>query len=213
MSHIQSLTILRALIGRIPNDTSISEKLVFLMNRIEREASGVIEVMNNPDPERSALAIDRIINAEKASLRAEIGNARREAYPLIASWRAQQDAARIQKANLVPDAFAAEIRSVFRTMSWPAKLQFMTDATSLLDGATVAAVLNAPPVLAGVTPEQLAQFREAYLNKTSKSSEQVAASMQSAVDTFFTAADDLARPDGAAPRPTGGNPLGVNMQH
>lgn len=210
MSHVQNLTVLRALSGRFPADTSISDKVKAVLTRIEKEASNLLEIMTKPDPEKSAMAIDRIINDEKGRLRDLIAKSRNEVNPLIAGWRASADAERVRKANLVPDAFAGEIRAVFRGMSWPAQLAFMATATDRLDGAVVAAVLNAPLVLSGLTPEQLEQFREAYLNRTSKSSAPIADEMQSCVDTFFNSADALAAPDGAAKRT--GNQPGVIVQ-
>jgi len=208
MSHVQNLAVLRALIGRFNPDTSISDKVKATMTRIEKDASGLIEIMTHPDPEKSSLAIDRIVNDEKGRLRDLIAKSRNEVNPLIANWRASADAERVKKANLIVDEFAGEIRSVFRAMAWPAQLSFMTTATGRLDGAAVAAVLNAPPVLSGLTPDQVEQFREAYLDRTSKSSAPIADAMQSCVDTFFNSADNLAKPGGAA-RHTGNSPAGI----
>ena len=210
MSHVQNLTVLRALSARFPADTSISDKVKASLARIEKEASNLLEIMTKPDPEKSAMAIDRIINDEKGRLRDLIAKSRNEVNPLIAGWRASADAERVKKANLVPDAFAGEIRAVFRGMAWPAQLQFMATATDRLDGAAVAAVLNAPLVLSGLTQDQAEQFREAYLNRTSKSAAPVADEMQACCDTFFNSADALAAPDGAAKRT--GNQPGVIVQ-
>lgn len=210
MSHAQNLTVLRALSARFPADTSISDKVKAVLTRIEKEASNLLEIMTQPDPEKSAMAIDRIINDEKGRLRDLIAKSRNDVNPLIAGWRAGADAERVKKANLVPDAFAGEIRAVFRGMAWPAQLQFMSTATDRLDGAAVAAVLNAPLVLSGLTQDQAEQFREAYLNRTSKSSAPIADEMQACCDTFFNSADALAAPDGAAKRT--GNQPGVIVQ-
>lgn len=210
MSHVQNLTVLRALIGRFPSDTSITDKVRATLTRVEKEASNLLEIMTHPDPEKSSLAIERAIGDEKGRLRDLIAKSRNEVNPLIANWRASADAERVKKANLIPNEFAGEIRSVFRAMAWPAQLQFMATATDRLDGAAVAAVLNAPPVLSGLTPEQVEQFREAYLNRTSKSSAPIADEMQSCVDTFFNSADALAAPDGAAKRT--GNQQAVIVQ-
>jgi hypothetical protein len=193
--------------------SSISDKVKAVLTRIEKEASGLIEIMTHPDPEKSSLAIDRIINDEKGRLRDLIAKSRNEVNPLIANWRASADAERVKKANLIPDSFAGEIRAVFRSMEWPAKLQFMSTATDRLDGASVAAVLNAPPVLSGLKPEQVEQFREAYLNRTSKSSAPIADEMQACCNTFFDAADGLAAPDGAAKRTGNQQAVIVQPQH
>lgn len=207
MSHIQSLTVLRALSGRFPSDTTISDRVKAVLNRIEKEASGLLEYMEHPNPDLSSEAVTRVVNAEKSKLRDLIAASRNEVNPMIAKWQNEQTAARVKKAALVPDEYAAEIRQTFRLMPYPAQLAFVADATSRLDGPTIAAIITAPPVLSGLTPEQVERFREAFLDRTSKSSAPLAEEMQSCTDTFFNSADGLAKPDGAARLP-GGMPAG-----
>lgn len=208
--HIQSLTVLRALSARFPADTSISDKVKAALTRIEKEASGLLEIMQKPDPEKSSMAIDRIINDEKGRLRDLIAKSRNEVNPLIAGWRAEQDAARVRKANLKPNEYASETRLVFRGLEYAQKLQFMQNIANENDGAMAASLLDAPAALTGLSRDQAEQFRESFLDKTSKSCAPVANEMQSCVDTFFNSADALAAPDGAAKRT--GNQPGVIVQ-
>lgn len=195
---MQHLTILRAIAARFPADTSISDKVKATLTRIETEASGLLDILKNPDPEKSAMAIDRIVNDEKGRLRDLLAKTRNELTPLIANWRASADAERVKRGNLVPDAFAGETRAVFRAMSLTEKMHFMANATANLDGASIAAILNVPHVLSGLTPEQAVQLRESYLSRSSKSSAPIADEMSGCVETFLGAADALAAPSGAA---------------
>lgn len=200
--HNDQLLAIRALIGRIP-DAGPTERVTAVLSSIEKDASAILELIQNPDPMKSSVAIDLLINQEKAGLRKKIDAARAELIPLIERWRTVGEANRVKAAALIPDAYAQETRGVFRQMSTPAQLVFMADATKAGDGATAAAILNCPPILSGLTAEQQTKFRDAFLDHAAGPGVgETVDSMLSVVTTALDAAARIGAPIGAAPRPT-----------
>lgn len=193
------LLAIRAIIARVP-ETSIQGQITASLIHIDKEASAAMAIFKNPDPDRSASFIDKAIGDQLARVRDLVAKARPALLTAIANWRNSQEAARVKKAALVPDAFSAEVRSVFRQMAYPAQMAFIAEAVKKDDGASVAAITEAPPILSGLTREQTDIFRGMYLDAFAPSSAAIADEMLSCVTTALNAAESFAQPIGATVR-------------
>ena len=115
--------------------------------------------------------------------------------------RAAHDARRLEKAKLVPGPYAAEIRSVVRNLELPAKLLYLANAIKEKDSAAVAALVDAPPILSGLSAQQLADFREDFIDSMAPGGTGEADEMQSICDAVLQTTEEAAQPVGAF-RPT-----------
>ena len=139
--------------------------------------------------------------------RGMLATASSELPTIVSSFRNQHGAARLAKAQLKPDQFAEEIRSVFRNLSIADKNAFMAEALQTKDNATVAALVTVPAVISGMPAEQAAGYKEAYLRAVAgESGEPIALELEAVCNTFLSVAESLAMPDSFAradgvPRP------------
>ena len=191
---MHQLQALRAIVSRITGSDPTSEKIRSILSRIESEASGLLELAKKPDPLKSPAANELVVNAEKARLRTLIAESRGKLTNLVNSFRAADEAARITRAKLVPDAFATEIRNVFRSLDTAGKHAFMGEAMKAGDGSTIAAIVTVPAVLSGLSAQQSEQYREAFLESIAPSNKGTADEMQVICDTAIQSAESLARP-------------------
>lgn len=191
MHQLQALS---AVVSRITGDDATSEKVRSILGRIESEARSLVQLVENPDPMKSPAAIDLVVNAEKARLRSLIAESRGKLTNLVSGSRAADEAARVTKAKLVPDALAAEIRSVFRSLDTAGKHKFLGEAIKAGDGPTIAAIVTVPSVVTGISAQQSEQYREAYLESIAPSNKGVADEMQAVCDTAIQSAEEIARP-------------------
>lgn len=194
MSYMNNLLAIRALVGRVPDVGAISDKVKAGLNAIEREAAGIVELIEHPDEMKSSTAIALLVNAEKATLRALITKTRGELLPAVEAWRTSQNAARLAKANLTPDEFAQELRNVFRQMDDAGRAVYMRDAIEAGDGAKAAAILNAPLELTGLTADELGRYRDRFLSRVAKGPDADADGMIACIETTLQCADAMAVP-------------------
>lgn len=191
------LRALRALLEKLEGNDSTTEKIRSIIVRIEKEASSLFEIVSHPDPMKSAVAIDLLINQEKARLRDLVAKSRGELHSIIGGFRAANDAARLAKANLVPDQFASEIRTVFRSLDYTGQMKFMAEAIQAGDASIVAAIVTVPAVLTGLPAAQIDQYRESFLNSIAPNRKSVTDEMQAIADAVCSTAEAAAQPVGA----------------
>jgi len=63
------------------------------------------------------------------------------------------------KVPLKPNEYAAEYRAMFRSLDQKSKISTLTELINTKDFALLGAVLNVPPMLAGITPEMQRDFK------------------------------------------------------
>lgn len=199
--HQQQLVMLRVLITRVPGDNPTSDKIRSGISRLEKEATALYEIVTGPaDPMVSAAAIAMRVDAEKSRLRALAARSRGELDTLVANFRASEEAARRSRASLKADQYAPEIRTAVRAFTNEQRNNFLATLLQSKDSTTAAAILDAPPMLCGMTEQESENFREAFLEKLGgPSAKAIADEMQSAVDVALQTVEMIARPEGAAP--------------
>lgn len=202
MSHSFQLLSLRALKARLPDVPGLSNNIEPWLNRIETEGSNLLDMMESPDPMKSALAHDILVNNEKSRLRDLIAKAGSTIAPLVATFREKAASAQIDKAALVPDQHAQEFRGVWRGMSDEQQNNLLNAAMKSRDGASIAALTEAPAILSGLTVQRQQQIKDAYLESVAPSKTDELDEVQAVVTTFLQSAASLAAPN-ASGKPTG----------
>ena len=160
--HFRSIAQLTA---RLPQGGQLCTSIKVMAARIENEAAALDAAINKPSEMDSQLARNIKVSAAKTKLAATVAEAKTRAAALIATERFNINQNRSQQANLQPNAFAQEIRAVARSMPTAERLQLLNNAIETLDGATVAALCDAPPITSGLTAQQASGYRAAYLEK------------------------------------------------
>ena len=147
---------IKHLISRIPEEGQIGAAFRELMQRIETDALVVTELRENPDPMRSALAISKDIATAQAKLKVTVETVRDHLRSSIIQFR--------ESVKAVPNEYAPEIRSIYRSNDDAGKAKMLTDALTQRDGATAAALINVPAILTGINADQAAVFRQQFLD-------------------------------------------------
>ena len=202
MSHSYQLLSLRALKSRLPDVPGLSDEITPWLNHIEKEASNLLVMMESADPMKSALAHDILVNNEKARIRDLVQKAAATIAPLIATAKEKAASTQLHKAALIPDQHAQEFRGVWRGLSDEQQANLLNTAMKAHDGATVAALTEAPAILSGLTAQRQAQIKEAFLEAVAPSKTDELDEVQACTSTFFQSAASLAAPN-ASGRPTG----------
>lgn len=182
-----------ALRSRLPADDPTAEQIDAVLHRIETELVGLADLISRPDKMKSEMANDLLVNQEKARARDVIARSRGELTTLVTAARSSQEAARLEKAKLVPDAYAGEIRSVFRALDPAGKAKFMGEAIRAGDAPVIAAIVTAPSILSGLPAEQASQYRESYLNSISPNSTAAADELEAICAGALAVANELGR--------------------
>jgi hypothetical protein len=193
--NLSQISAFRALVALVPTNTPISSDIQKILNRLDSEIESLAKIddPSTRDELKSATYYALLVNAAKTSLRTLIADAAEKLNSIIASFAAKLAADRNERGNLIPNGFAAEIRSVFRAMNWESQIQFMATATRARDGSTIAAILNFPPVLSGLNEEQISNFKESYLDAAAGTSSSILISkIQEVVDTALATAVKIA---------------------
>jgi len=84
---------------------------------------------------------------------------------VIGDWERDIAARIAAKTNLVPDAYAAEIRAVYRSKSPTEQMELINEFVAQNRAAELAAVIKAPASLTGMSDEHRARYEAAYVAK------------------------------------------------
>jgi len=141
----------------------------------------------NPSEMKSQIANAMDVTAAADRLRSAIASAKKNCDSIIEKYRADEASAQTQAARLIPNEFAAETRSVFRSLSADEKNRLLGDLIAAQDGPTLAALLDAPPMLSGLSSEQSAQYRQSYLDAVAPRDTEAASLAEIAAATIQTA--------------------------
>jgi hypothetical protein len=184
---------LKALISRLPEG---STPRYLEIRRLIATLAPVVEHIHSlqtaPNENLSKLAVDREIISTRLGLAQLIPQIKSQIDGLIADERAELDATNVEAAGLQVDDFASETRQVFRAMSQSEKLNFLADCLKNNDGSTMAAILQAPLHLSGLTKEMHSDYRTAFLAKTAPAGKrQFLDTVSETVNVIFNTAGEV----------------------
>jgi len=155
---------IKHLISRIPEDGHLGTELRELMQRIEKDAFVVTELREHPDPMRPALAIGQDVATAQEKLKITVDTMRDLLRSSITQFRENVKDEQLKSANLMTNEYAAEIRSIYRSLDDAGKAKMLADAFTQHDGATAAALISVPAVLTGINPDRVALLRQQFLD-------------------------------------------------
>jgi hypothetical protein len=161
------LASLAMIVGRLPANAPEHEKIKSVLNRLHTEAQNIAKIVAEPDPMKSAAAITLVLNAEKARLRELAAKSRADIASVLTVNAANVQATQTKNSKLIPNEYASEIRSVFRALDNGEKAVFIEYAATTNDGPTLAAILQAPAVLTGLSPQLQADYKQYYFDLAS----------------------------------------------
>lgn len=169
----------------------VRDHMAIVSNQVDR----LLDLKKSPDPMKSQLALDIAEESQRSVLNKVYSEAKIAINRAISEYKSSQQASRLLKSNLKPNEFAQEIRSSFRLLSMPQKLQVLSDAINSGDGALMAALtLDVPPMLTGLTPEIQEQYRESFLDKWSEVSFDYITGIEKTAETFLSSVEPFALP-------------------
>lgn len=94
-----------------------------------------------------------------------------------------------QKIDLMPDAFASEIRAAFRGLNGKERSKLINELVDGNRGPELAAIVNAPSVLTGTTDDQRARYMRAIVAKHAPAELDEMTGLQGVFDEGFVATD------------------------
>ena len=133
-----------------------------VQRRARALASEVAKLHDNPSPYKTAAAnvkeLQTTLDSRRKALDNELNLAKQAA-------KAERNAFQAEINGLIPDqdgARAGEIRSYFRSLDDGARQTTLQQAVQAGDSETVAALVNSPAYLSGLTGEQQAHAKQRY---------------------------------------------------
>jgi len=94
-----------------------------------------------------------------------------------------------QKVTLVPDAYAAEIRQVFRSLKQVEQIKLLGQLAEGNKGSQLAAIVKAPAILSGIDPDLQSTFADLIVHKHAPEEWEEQASLMDAMKTAFIITD------------------------
>lgn len=202
------LAALRALSARhdstIKDDSpdTIGRKLKQQLAIIERNCAELELLRANPDKMKSKLANDLLETDAQIKLKGRIAEARSRAEKLLNDHREMLQKDQWKKAALGENQYAAEFRRVFRELKTDMdKVGFMKKAIDNGDCAAVSAIVCAPPSLSGLSAEQVAHYKDAYLSRFSEGNTEYVEDLDAIVNATLQTAESLAGPNVVPAKP------------
>lgn len=107
----------------------------------------------------------------------------------VSSRREGIDRRIADKVNLRPDAFASEIRIAFRALPAAERLPLVSRMIEEKRGPELAAILDAPTLLTGLTAEQSSAFRLQMMSTHAAAELAEMEQLEEALEALFVAAD------------------------
>ena len=189
---IHNVAALKQLIERIPEGGTIAGNIKSILGGIANQAESLSALQNKPDLMKSDLANSMALNTAKSQLKATLEQVSPKLNGFISDYRANLNANQYQVAQLIPDQYAAEIRSIFRGLDAKGKNEFMKTAIDSNDRASVAAIVTVPVVASGLTAQTQALYKTAFLDKVAPIDTSYVDEMQTIVESSLKTAQLMA---------------------
>ena len=136
-----------------------------VLARLGEDGRALVSLNSHRNPmETDGAHTKRVATAAQAFAKA-VEATRERARKLIADGRIGIDKQIATKTNLVPDAYAAEVRGVFRGLTHSERLKFLNELLEQGRGPEFAAIIKAPRSLTGITEDLRAKYETAFISK------------------------------------------------
>lgn len=130
-----------------------------------RDATGALVRMHtNANPLDSTAAHEKKVADSAKRLSGSVATANERIQEKLREGLRDIGARIDAKVNMKPNEFAAEIRSVFRSMTNTKQIELLGELVKENRGPELAAIIKAPSVLASISPEIQARFEDAMIS-------------------------------------------------
>lgn len=141
---------------------ALHKGLQSVINDLASNVTALETVRQNPDPrmpkDGHILNVSRIAAKLQGTTEGMREHIEKQAKEVEAGLAAEM----ASRSGLKPGAYGAEIRNRFYAMSPGDKVKTLQNLIEGKDGGSLDALLNSPPVLTGLLPQDITSYREQY---------------------------------------------------
>lgn len=146
-------------------ESSYAKNLVTAQRRLLNAIEGITQ-MNETRNSLETPAAHAVKIAKAASkLAAEAGKIKETAYQEYMQYSVSLTTAIHERAGVQENKYASEIRAAYRALPFDERMPFIQKMIEQVDGASFAAIMQAPALLTGIDPEMNRQLTEAFYLK------------------------------------------------
>jgi hypothetical protein len=187
MKTQSSLAALDSIIERIPSGNYASKEIRSEVSRIRNAIASLAAMNGSPNPLETSAAHTRKICAAAEKLSNQIEASRSKIQSFASSGMDGLHNAMVEKAGLRQNLYAAEVRTAFRGLDGTERIQFLNDLLETGDGASLAAVLDAPSTLTGISKDVREKYREVATQRAAPSEYAAFTEILETLDSGLTA--------------------------
>lgn len=133
--------------------------------RLMRALEGLDSIRSNPDVTAPEAAHALKVSKAAARLKEEAQKAKSRAYDAYMNYSTQLSGEIIERAGIKENKYASEIRAAFMQLDNSKRMKFISEVIEKRDGASFAAIIDAPEILTGLSSDMRQQFTESYYSK------------------------------------------------
>ena len=156
------------IVDRMMNDIgdhAVARQIKAEADRLRRGAEALDNVRRNRSPLDTPEAHKLKVAKAARKYEAEIEAARTRAHEIYGRGIMEVDRRIVEKVDLKPTAFAQEIRTAFRELDSQAKTKLINQMVEENRGPELAAIVDAPSVLTGISDQQRSMYRQDIISK------------------------------------------------
>lgn len=146
-------------------DHSVARQLKAEADRLRRGAEALDNVRRNRSPLDTKEAHTLKVAKAARKYEAEVEAVRGRAHEIFGRGIGEISGRIVNKVDLKPSAFAQEIRTAFRELNSKAKTELINELVAGNRGPELAAIVDAPSVLTGISDQQRSMYRQAIISK------------------------------------------------
>ena len=133
--------------------------------KLVRALEGITGMKDNPNSLETPAAHSYKLTQSAKKLSTEAGRIKEKVYENYQNYSMELSAAIFERGGVVENKYASEVRAAFRALPTDKRMEFLKEITDKTDGASFAAITNAPEILTGITPEMNRNLSDAYYAK------------------------------------------------
>jgi hypothetical protein len=166
---VHKLNALDAIAKRIAGDApanvhSARRDMAQELTKLRTSSAALHKLHATPDPTVTPATHTKRVMAAAAKLRDQTATVSNRLHQIVQTRGAELDRAIAAKVNLKPDGYAAEIRAAFRAAAPGRQHQLLGELATQNRGPELAALIQAPGILTGISDEMRGRYRELIMS-------------------------------------------------
>lgn len=146
-------------------DSSYASNMKASHTRLMNALEGLVSMRDNPNSTETAAA--HVLKLSKAAKRMkdEVSNLKASAFQNYMNYDLTISQQIVDRAGIEENMYASEIRAAFKALPQAERLNFIAEVINKEDGASFAAIMRAPEILTGITPDMNADLTKSFYSK------------------------------------------------